>query len=250
MLPVALRRRAEARLGGWLGNLIGQVMVPLDRLEAACLPGAARGLVFQLREGLGSIARATAQPQIAALSADDRKALRARGVRVGLESVFVPALLKPRAIRLRALLWTASRRNPPATLPSPGFVTTPVDPATPDGFYEAIGYRVLGERAVRVDILDRIAQRLMRLARHGPFELPPDLASIMGLSVDQTQGVVAGLGYRQSPTGATFERAASRRQTPEGATSRRPGRGNRRGRGRRGVSDSPFARLAELRLPS
>ena len=249
LLPAALKRRAELRLGRWIAGAVGQVMAPLARLEAACLPGAARGLVFQLREGLGSIARAPAQPQIAALSADDRRALRARGVRVGLESVFIPALLKPRAVRLRALLWAAARHAPPVALPPPGLVTMPVDAAEPDGFYEAIGYRVMGERAVRIDILDRVALRLLQLARRGPFALPPDLSSILGLPAGQTEAVVLALGYSRSAAGATFERAAYRHRARDGGSPRKAAGGSRRGRGM-AAADSPFARLAELRLTS
>ena len=250
VLPPALRQRAEARLSLWFAGIVGAVMAPLDRLEAAALPGAARGLVFQLREGMGSVSRASARPQIAALTPGDRKALRSHGVRLGVEAVFLPALLKPKAVRLRALLWAAARHTGPYGAPAPGLVTAPRDPEAPDAFYDAIGFQVMGDRVIRIDMLDRVALRLIRLAKAGRFEPPADLGSLMGLGAEQTEAVIRGLGYRRTADGAAFERRPGGRRAEEGA--RRPGRGAARpdGAARKAAGDSPFARLAELRLPS
>ena len=76
-------------------------------------------------------------------------------------------------------------------------MTVAREEAVPEAFYEAVGFRAVGDRAVRVDILDRVAIRLIPLARRGPFNLPPDLVSLLGLSTDQTAEVIVALGYRR-----------------------------------------------------
>ncbi len=252
VLSPALRQRAEARLTRWLGNTVGTVLAPLVRLESAALSGAARGLAFQLREGLGSISRTVAQAQIAALTAADRKILRSGGVRLGVENVFLPALLKPRAVQLRAHLWAAAHRTAAYVPPAPGLVTAPRDPGVPAEFYAAIGFQPVSERIVRMDMLDRVALRLLRLGRSGPFEAPADLCSLMGLGTAETESVVLGLGYRRTTDGAKFERkrGVRRRPDPAGRKSARKTSPNARVRPERPAahSDSPFARLADLRL--
>ena len=252
ILPVAMRQRVTARLRNLLETTIASVMVPLVRLDQAGLQGAARGVAFQLREGLGSVLRASAQQQIVALSASDRKALRANGVRIGVESVFIPALLKPKAQRMRALLWTVSNRITGCTLPAPGLVSAIRDQNTPDEFYAAIGYRVVTDRIVRIDIVDRVALSLIRLARKGPFNLPRDLAAMLGMGNDRAALVVAALGYERSGDDGLFARVRRRHgPKPSGEQKRRnSGQKNKIRRSKSSDPNSPFARLADLRLPS
>ena len=57
------------------------------------MSGAARGIWFQLCEGLGSVPRVVAQSQIRALTTNDRKVLRLARVRIGFQSVFVVSLV-------------------------------------------------------------------------------------------------------------------------------------------------------------
>ena len=230
-------------------NLTGKVTACL---EEAGLQGSARGLAFQLRQGLGSVSRAAARQQIAALGAKDRKTLRALGVRLGIETVFISALLKPKAMRMRALLWPAFHRIDGCTPPAPGLVTAIREKSAPDGFYAAIGYREIGDRVVRIDMIDRVGLRLMRLARKGPFALPADLCTLLGVAVDQAAEVVAALGYEPSADDGLFVRAAYRNRKKSNGKQgqRKPRQKGKAPRPGHAAPDSPFARLADLRLPS
>ncbi|MBT5050151.1 MAG: disulfide oxidoreductase [Rhodospirillaceae bacterium] len=245
ILPQILRQRVEARLGTWLEGLIRRSMAALLCLEADGLSGAARGLIFQLREGLGSMPRTAVQPQIAALTAGDRKALRTRGVRIGLAGVFIPTLLKPKAQRMRCLLWATVRQQPPPALPAPGLVTVARDQTLTGEFYEAIGYRVITNWAVRLDILDRAAVRLLKLAKKGPFAMPSDMASLLGVGAEAADAIVLALGYKKSEESATYERRSGRHRSAAKQALRRGSRHSGKP-----SPDSPFAQLADLRLPS
>jgi ATP-dependent RNA helicase SUPV3L1/SUV3 len=61
-------------------------------------------------------------------------------------------------------LWAIKHESPEATgvgellhLAASGRTSIPVDKETPKVLYRTAGYRVCGERAVRVDILERLA---------------------------------------------------------------------------------------------
>ncbi len=240
LLDPAWRDRVRRRLADWLAAAVAEGLRPLVRARSAPLAGAARGLVHQLAEALGSLPRRGSEPQLAALTDDDRRQLSRLGIRFGVESVFLPALLKPGAQRLRALLWAAHAGRPPAAPPG-GRVAIAVDPAEPAAFYEAVGYRVLGTSAVRVDMLERFAAEARRLARESRaageegFALSPSLTTLLGLSPDEAGGVLAALGFerRDHENGVRFHPA--RRTSPAGR--RRPAE--------RG-SESPFAVLRRL----
>jgi ATP-dependent RNA helicase SUPV3L1/SUV3 len=250
ILPVALRQRVMARLRQLLDRRIAAIMAPLVKLDQANLQGAARGLAFQLSEGLGSVVRASAQQQIAALSAVDRKALRAHGVRIGIDAVFIPALLKPKASRMRALLWSAANQISGYSPPAPGRVSAARDPEIPEAFYTAIGFRVISDHVVRIDIVDRVALSLMRLAKKGPFAFPREIGAMLGMSNDHAVLVAAALGYEKSGEDGLFVRvrrhSGARKSQPQSQQRRK--KKNVVRRTPKIDPDSPFAQLADLRL--
>ena len=72
--------------------------------------------------------------------------------------------MKPAPRALATQLWALKNEAPDAKgvaellhLAATGRTSIPVDKETPKPLYRTAGYRVCGERAVRVDILERLA---------------------------------------------------------------------------------------------
>jgi ATP-dependent RNA helicase SUPV3L1/SUV3 len=242
LLEADPRERIRRRLVRWLEGHLQARLAPLFQARRAELSGAARGLVFQVAEALGSLPRGQAFTQIAALSTNDRKALRALGLRIGRESVYFPPLLKPHAVALRGLLWAVHRGTERPELPAPGRMSVPLAADVPRAFYEAVGYRPLGPLAVRVDIVERLAARAFSLSRQGEFAVVPELLTLVGCGGEDMAGVLSALGYLAivGDTAVTFRPA-----------KRGKGNGQIRSRSRnrndRADADSPFAELRALR---
>jgi ATP-dependent RNA helicase SUPV3L1/SUV3 len=241
-----LREGVRRRLAEFLRTTLDRGLAPLFRLREAALGGAARGLVFQLGEALGSLPAAAVASQRAALTADDRRALAKLGVRLGTETVYVETLLKPRPAALRALLWAVWRGEPVALVPAVG---APRDRDIPEATYAAMGWRVLGPRVLRVDRIERLAAAARRLARQGPFGVSPALAQLAGCSLDELAAMLPALGYRFVPgdAGATFHQRPRRRDTER--HGKPPSRRRQPRRGEGPAADGPFAKLRNLRLP-
>jgi len=149
---------------------------------------------------LGSLPRRRVAEQIAHLSRDDRKALRETGMRIGRESVWVPALVKPAAAALRGLLWAVHAGVPMPPMPPDGRMSVPLDESVPRAFYEVVGYRPLGPLAVRIDIVERLAAKAFALSRTGPFAAGPELVTLCGCGAAEIAGVLSALGYRSRET--------------------------------------------------
>ncbi len=194
LLDPPRRERVRRRLFGWIDAHVRATLAPLLALRESVPAGPARGLVFVLAEGLGSVRRRDVAEQVAALTRADRKVLSGLGVTLGRLTVFLPALLRPSAIRLRARLF-AVRRGGPAVPAPQGEPSVPLDPALPDAFHLACGYQPAGRRAVRVDRLDRAASMVARLSRTGPFAPPRELPSILGCPDTEVPAVLSGIGY-------------------------------------------------------
>ncbi|MFN4354309.1 helicase-related protein [Parvibaculum sp.] len=201
------REAVQARLDAWLKMHVTQVLAPLVALrDATDIEGLARGIAFQLVENLGALGRETVAEDVRTLDQAARGQLRKHGVRFGAYSIFVPALLKPAPARLKLILWALSRKDvedPFAALPAlpaPGLTSVPAEANVPEGFYGALGFRVCGTRAVRLDMLERVADLIRPViasrAYNGGFIVTPDMMSLVGCSGEEFAGLLRGLGYR------------------------------------------------------
>ncbi|MBW7922839.1 MAG: hypothetical protein H3C51_12175 [Rubellimicrobium sp.] len=202
--------KVRRRLQHFIDRRVAQAMEPLLALEREeGLSGLARGMAFRLVEHLGVIPRGDIAADVKALDQEARASLRKLGVRFGQYTVFVPALLKPAPTRLRLVLWgLAQELDEIPSGPPPGHVTIPAAQGALPGFYAMAGYRAAGERAVRIDMLERLADMLRDRNAKAGFEAVPDMLSITGLSLDHFAALMQGLGYHAERGERPRQRAA------------------------------------------
>ncbi|MGH1425193.1 MAG: helicase-related protein [Pseudooceanicola sp.] len=190
-------QKVERRLQHFIDRKVAALFEPLLNLQRdETLTGLARGFAFQLVEALGIIPRGDVADEVKALDQDARGALRKHGVRFGQFTIFMPLLLKPAPTRLRLVLWALSKgldEFPEA--PPPGLVTVPAAEGAPEGYYTMAGYRAAGQRPIRIDMLERLADMLRAENSRAGFEAKPDMLSITGMTLEQFSDLMQGLGY-------------------------------------------------------
>jgi ATP-dependent RNA helicase SUPV3L1/SUV3 len=213
------RELVQTRLDLWLKTYIEKLLAPLFSLTAAeDVTGMARGVAFQLVESLGVLERQKVAEEVKGLDQPARATLRKYGVRFGAYHIYLPALLKPAPRALATQLWAIKHESPDAKgvgdllhLAASGRTSIPVDKETPKALYRTAGYRICGERGVRVDILERLAD-LIRPAlswREGAPGPKPDgvfdgrsfvvtgaMTSLTGASGEDFASILRSLGYR------------------------------------------------------
>jgi len=231
------RNAARERLDLWLAQLVAHDLRPLLALENAWregrLPPDARGLAFRLIENAGALDRAAGD--LDHMSEAACNALRRYGVRIGRHTVFLPALVKPRAAHTLALLWRAAHPNAGQSLflARPGALSAPLDHKREWGECAAAGYRACGHIAVRLDLVEKLAEAI-------ESEAPPNdaaLARLIGRPVRDLASVLHALGYRQAPG-------------EEGAPKRWRRAGPRRKGKASAPTDNAFSALANLLPPT
>ncbi|MCA8889430.1 MAG: hypothetical protein KDA46_11410, partial [Parvularculaceae bacterium] len=207
-----LRTRVQDRLTAYVSARIEILLADLIGLKRAqddenALPGVARGVAFRISENFGAMSRSQFGDELKQLGQEDRARLRKLGLRFGEYTIFMPNLLKPAAARMLVLLWAlwVDRKPSGFELPKPGLVSIPMTGPTaetiPHAYYYALGYRPSGERAVRIDMLERLAQ-LIRTARTGAknregFEATSQMMSLVGCSGEDFEAILRSLGYRK-----------------------------------------------------
>jgi ATP-dependent RNA helicase SUPV3L1/SUV3 len=202
-----VRKQAAERLDSWLLEIVARDLAPLASLAAAAdgetLKGLARGIAYRVAEAGGVMEREELQSDLRQLVPEDRKALRGVGLRIGRANIYAPLLLKPRAARLHALFafFTAGPEQGAVPFLPPLGVTsfTLTSPVTPKAL-AATGFRAFGTRAVRLDIVDRIADALFDAAEKakGPCAFPPNIVSLLGASNEEAEALVETLGWEKT----------------------------------------------------
>lgn len=233
------RDHVAARLERFVNHHISTVLKPLDDLSRAeDLQGLAKGLAFQLVENLGVLFRRDVTEEVKSLDQDARASMRRYGVRFGAYHIFVPALLKPAPAELITLLWGLKNDG----LDKPGYgdlipvlaagrTSVVTDPSYERNFYKLAGFRFLGKRAVRVDILERLADIIRPLLQWKPgqpnrpegaydgrrFTTTTAMLSILGATLEDMEEILKGLGYRADAVKA--EEAATYLATQDAAAT-------------------------------
>ncbi|CAN7606338.1 helicase-related protein [Bradyrhizobium sp. LjRoot220] len=215
----AAREAVQTRLDLWLKTHIEKLLGPLFGLaKAEDITGIARGIAFQLIEALGVLERAKITAEMKDLDQPSRATLRKYGVRFGAYHIYFPGLLKPAARSLASLLWAEKQDNVDMSvlsnaqhLASSGRTSFPVDKALPRDAYRVLGYRQAGERAVRVDILERLADLIRpalawRESSPGAkpagafdgrgFVVTQAMTSLTGSAGEDFASILRALGYR------------------------------------------------------
>ncbi|MEM8937520.1 MAG: helicase-related protein [Pseudomonadota bacterium] len=232
-----MRGRVEDRLREFVVAKLEAGLAPLISLNAAVnqqgdkgLDGLAKGVAFRLVENFGAASRTLFGDDLKQLDQNERSKLRKIGVRFGEVSVFIPALLKPAPAKLLSLLWALWTDRPIGALPQhkPGLVSIPLDENIPHAYYYASGYRPSGTRAVRIDMIERLAG-LVRTARSEAdmregFEATAQMMSIVGCSGEDFDAIMRSLGLRKqlvkrkAPTPVKAEAMAEGAPKPEQST--------------------------------
>ena len=190
--------KVRRRLQHFIDRKVAAAFEPLLAMgRDETLVGLARGFAFRLTEQLGVLPREVVADDVKALDQDSRGVLRKHGVRFGQYTIFLPLLLKPAPTRLRLLLWSLFNDLPEfLTSPPPGLVTIPNIADVPKGNYILAGYHPAGSRAIRIDMLERLADILRQKDSRAGFEATADMLSITGMTLEQFADLMAGLGYK------------------------------------------------------
>ncbi len=192
------KEAVKAFLQSWLDAHIKTVLEPLVILEdKEGLEGEVHDIVSKVYESMGVIPRETLESAIATLTPEDRAVLRAKKIKLGPILVFLPALNKPAAVRLRALLWGFHHgRSLPMEVPKDGIVSQKVEEASIDrDFYQSIGYPVYGGRAIRIDMLDRVISAVYDAADKGKFQAQHKMAEWLGSPIEDLYAVLEAMGH-------------------------------------------------------
>jgi ATP-dependent RNA helicase SUPV3L1/SUV3 len=178
--------RLQRRLVAWARDLAGTLLAPLRGENLARLGPAARGLLYQIEEGLGSALASKAREQLGRIEHADRSRLGRAGVKLGRYVVYATQLLRPEAVQVRAALCQAFL-GPGIVLAIPADASFLPEEDIDDETYLALGFPVVGGIAIRCDEVELLAARIAGGARD------QSVAQRLRCGVDHAAEIVAAL---------------------------------------------------------
>jgi ATP-dependent RNA helicase SUPV3L1/SUV3 len=214
-LPDGAREAVIARLELWIAATTRRLLGPLFALRNLQDGSeAVRGLAVKIAESLGVLEREAFRNQIKAFDQYSRAALRKHGVRFGAHYVYVHTLLRPAARALALQLWSLKTPdldgeglvNSLIPLALSGRTSLPVDPLISKDTYRVAGYRLCGDRVVRVDIVERLGDMIRAAAvLRSPsgtsrstrpiFVVNGQMTSLAGCSGETFASILRSLGF-------------------------------------------------------
>jgi ATP-dependent RNA helicase SUPV3L1/SUV3 len=236
------REAAQRRVALWLVAHVRKALGPLIELaEPESVPEGVRDLALKLSQSLGVLERERVKTQVKALDQTARGALRKMGVRFGAFYIYVPALLKPASRTLCTQLWAllgadADKQAIAERLlhfASSGRTSFAVEPPASGEVYRVAGFRLCGDRAVRVDIVERLAD-LIRAALPRPtrsearapteedgagFVVTNQMTSLTGCSGEHFASILRSLGFASRKVKRSEFLAAARRAAAAAASA-------------------------------
>ncbi|WGH80430.1 helicase-related protein [Jannaschia ovalis] len=210
-------QKVQRRLQHFVDRKIAALFEPLLAMSKdEAVTGLARGFAFRMLEGLGVLPRAQVAQEVKELDQDARGQLRKHGVRFGQFTIFQQLMLKPAPTRLRLVLWALSQKlDDFPEAPPPGLVTVPKLEGAPEGYYAMAGYRLAGARAIRIDMLERLADMIRPMDTRAGFEATADMLSITGMTLEQFADLMEGLGYNAEKGERAKTRGGDPKEAPE-----------------------------------
>ncbi|MEC8699172.1 MAG: helicase-related protein [Pseudomonadota bacterium] len=237
LLDNAMRSLIRERLSVWLDGEIRKAFGALFKVRAADLGGNARGLVYRLSESLGGLPYPLSPSEWQSLTKTEREKLSRLGVRMSPAAVYFKALQSPPAMQMRRILWQAhnNRRLPEIDLDRPSALAGNLSKID----WACLGFRKIGNRAVRFESLERLFRLARQRSQQGTFQATMEMKGAVGVKDAELEQVMAALGFAAVKDSDTLEfRQKLRRPKPKKRSRKRK---------KRVVNpDSPFAELHKL----
>ncbi len=195
LLDGGFRRMIDQRLRTWIDATLQRRLRPLFTLMNAELSAHARGLAYQVAEALGALPRRQVAQQIAELGKEDRRRLRALGLRLGRETVWLPTLggraSRHLLMRLQAIhaqsgeaLSGSDRRHRRA-----GAAGAETACWRPEAIARSMAMRSSFER------LERLSERTHRLSTQGALKWDAALAASLEVPQELVRPLMSELGF-------------------------------------------------------
>ena len=192
-------------LNKWLVNHIDELLGDLIKLTKHQIDNQyLRGLVFQLYEKNGVVKRSEVDKIVKLIPADERKKLWGMGIKIGRYHIYLPKMLKPKAVEFRIGLWkifhNLSDKN---KIPKSG-LNFLIDHTLEKNFLLLCGFEKFKEFFVRIDILEKLFLKIIDNTKNKKFKINAEMMNLLGCSKENFYKLMTYMNYKKDKAVDTY----------------------------------------------
>ena len=205
----ALNKESESKLNiflnKWLKAYINKLLGDLIKLTKHQIDNQyLRGLIFQLYEKNGVVKRNEVDKIVKSIPAEERKKLWGMGIKIGRYHIYLPKMLKPKAVEFRIGLWkifyNLSDKN---KIPRSG-LNFLVSNILDKNFLLLCGFEKFGEFFVRIDILEKLFLKILENTKDRKFKINPEMMNLLGCSKENFYKLMTYMNYKKDKEVDTY----------------------------------------------
>ena len=192
-------------LNKWLANYTNQVLGDLIKLTKHQINNQyLRGLVFQLYENNGVVKRSEVDKIVKLIPAEERKKLWGMGIKIGRYHIYLPKMLKPKAVEFRIGLWkifhSLSNKN---QIPKSGLNFLAGNNFN-KSFLLLCGFEKFGEFFVRIDILEKLFLKIIENTKDKKFKINAEMMNLLGCTKENFYKLMSYMNYKKDKAEDTY----------------------------------------------
>jgi len=215
-LPLNVQRELEQFTKDWLSSYVDETLGDLINLTKIKIDNQyLRALSFQLYESNGVLKRNEIDDVIKLISKEERKKLWNMGIKIGRYHIFLPKMLKPKAVTLRTILWKIYNDiSIDVGMPKFGlnFVT---NENFNEKFLLLCGFERFKDYFVRIDILEKLFINILENSVDRRFKITSEMMNLLGCSKENFYKLIRLMNYKKSKEIDTYYFAGENRKTKE-----------------------------------
>jgi ATP-dependent RNA helicase SUPV3L1/SUV3 len=215
-LPLSVQKELEQFIKNWLSSYINEVLGDLINLTKIKIENQyLRALSFQLYENNGVLKRKNIDEIIKLISKEERKKIWNMGIKIGRYHVFLPKMLKPKAVTLRTMLWK-TYNDILSNLNMPKFgLNFVVNKNFNEKFLLLCGFEKFENYFVRIDILEKLFINIIEKSADNKFKISPEMMNLLGCSKENFYKLIDLMNYKKSKETDTYYFAGKNRANKE-----------------------------------
>jgi ATP-dependent RNA helicase SUPV3L1/SUV3 len=205
----ALPKNSENNLNSflklWLENYINDELSDLLNLTKFKSNNKyIRALLFQIYENNGSVKRIEVNQIIKSISKDDRKILWEMGIKIGRYHIYLPKMLKPKAVALRVGLWNLFYNvNSENQIPKFG-LNFIINQNFNKKFLLICGFENFKDFFVRIDILEKLFINILEKTKNRKFQITAEMMNLLGCTKENFHKLMLFMDYKKDKKEDTY----------------------------------------------
>ena len=200
-------------LRNWLDGYISELLGDLIKLSKHKIDNQyLRGLVFQLYENNGVLKRNVVDKIVKLIPVEERKKLWGMGIKIGRYHIYLPKMLKPKAVEFRIGLWKLfnnfSNKN---EIPKSGlnFLT---NIKYDKNFLLLCGFEKFKDFFIRIDILEKLFLKIIENTKDRKFKINAEMMNLLGCSKENFYKLMNYMDYKKDKALDTYIFKGERKQ--------------------------------------